>query len=95
MFIYCTIKYYSYLCGVEKINKVLTIKHKDMKREKIAICRHVDITYGYIYRVNGKYGYYMAGSSIPEYSGSLHEVENYVTIEWNLTIKRFAKYRKL
>ena len=48
-------------------------------KEKVAICKSPSgTTYGYIYKKNGCFEYYMCGSSIPEKIGSLEDVENYV-----------------
>lgn len=63
-------------------------------KEKVAICRsETGTTHGYIYKTNNTFGYYMCGSSIPEYTGSLKKVEKWVASEWGLTIKRMAKFR--
>ncbi len=65
-------------------------------KEKVAICKSLSgTTYGYIYKKNGCFEYYMCGSSIPEKIGSLEDVENYVKTDWELNVKRMAKYRNL
>ena len=51
-------------------------------KEKVAICKSPS-------------EYYMCGSSIPEKIGSLEDVENYVKTDWELNVKRMAKYRNL
>ena len=62
----------------------------------IALCqKYIWTTYGYIYKKDGCFGYYMCGSSIPEKIGSLEDVENYVKTDWELNVKRMAKYRNL
>lgn len=62
--------------------------------QKVARCKtELGTTYGYIYTKNGWYAYYMCGSSIPEFKGTLEEVENYVRSEWNLDITRMDKFR--
>ena len=70
---------------------------KATKLEKVAICKapKTETTYGYIYKVGKSFGYYMCGSSIPEQTGSLKKVEEYVKSYWTLDIKRMAKFRNL
>lgn len=65
-------------------------------KEKVAICKSPSgTTYGYIYKKDGCFGYYMCGSSISEQTGTLEDVENYVKAYWGLNIKRMLKYRNL
>lgn len=65
-------------------------------KEKVAICKSPSgTTFGYIFKINDCFGYYMCGSSRPEKTGSLEDVENYVKTDWELNIKRYAKYRNI
>lgn len=69
-------------------------KSTDSDFEKVAICKTPEgTTYGYIYTKNGWFGYYMCGATQPEKKGTLEEVESYVRKEWNLEIKRYAKFK--
>nr|DAF47702.1 MAG TPA: hypothetical protein [Myoviridae sp. ctByu2] len=64
--------------------------------EKVATCQSpTGTTYGYIYTKNGWFGYYMCGYKYPEKKGTLEEVEKYVREEWDLIIKRSAKFKNM
>lgn len=65
-------------------------------KEKVAICKSPHGTaFGYIYKIDDCFAYYMCGSSIPEKTGCLEDIENYVKTYWELNIKRMAKYRNI